>query len=71
MESIFREVNHKLLVIRGFDYHNSSSCREFNALQDGWHKAVLKPKSSKLRIAENPYFPVSKRHFERFRKVIS
>ena len=71
MESSFQEENHKLLVIREFDYLNSSSCRELNALQDGWPKTVLKPKSSKLSIAENPYFPVSKRHFELFRKMIS
>ena len=70
-ERSFREENQKLLVIRDFDYLNSSSCRELNALQDGWPKTALKPKPSKLSIAENPYFPVSKRHFELFRKMIS
>ncbi len=69
MKISFQKENLKLLVVQDFDYLNSSSCRELNALRDGWPKTVLKLKSSKLSIVENPYFPVSKRHFELFKKT--
>jgi hypothetical protein len=71
MESSCREENHRLLVIHDFDYLNSSSCRELNALQDRWPRTVPEIKSSKLKIAENSYFAVYKQHFGLIRKMIS
>ncbi len=70
MEISFQKENLKLLVVQNFDYLNRSSCRELNALQDGWSKIVLELKSRKLSIVKNPFFPVSRRHFELFRKMI-